>query len=89
VRRLALPVVLGGVALCLVGGLALTLALAKPTTENPPDYQVVGVGGLDYQLMLGRLLDPSHPVDAAILRGVLELVVHDPARPAQTASVVV
>ena len=70
-RRFALPVfVLAGVALCLVGGLVIVLALAKPTSATPPDYEVVSIGGLDYQLMQGRPLDPARPVDAAIVRGL-------------------
>lgn len=70
-RRFALPVLLlTAIAVSLVGGMLIMLALAKPTSASPPDYEAVSVGGLDYQLDLGRLIDPATPVDAAIVRGL-------------------
>lgn len=58
------------VALGLVGGLVVLVGLAKPANAAAPNYAVATVGGLQYQAMDGRQLDPAGPVDAAILRGV-------------------
>ena len=62
------PLVL--VALALVAGMLVLLGLAKPTNAAAPNYAVVTVGGLQYQAMNGRQLDPAGPIDAAILRGL-------------------
>jgi hypothetical protein len=40
--------------------------------ENPtaPDFRVARIGGVEYEAMLGRPVDPGNPVDAAIVAGL-------------------
>jgi hypothetical protein len=54
----------------MVAGLALLLGIAKPVSAAAPSYGVVPLGGLQYEAMLGRSIDPADPVDAAIIRGL-------------------
>jgi hypothetical protein len=56
----------------------VVLAISHPTTAAAPSYSLVTVGGLEYQAMDGRPLDPANSADAAILAGV-------PARERRTA----
>lgn len=63
-------VLLAGCGVALIGGVAITLAVAKPGNAGAPDYRVVSIGGLQYESMLGRPIDPANPVDAAIVRGL-------------------
>jgi hypothetical protein len=65
---LVLALVLCGAAL--LAGLALMLDLAKPANAGAPNYNVVSIGGLQYESMLGRAVDPADPVDAAIVKGL-------------------
>ena len=51
-------------------GLGLLVAGAKPQTSTPPDYSQATLDGLRYDMVMGRRLDPSNPVDAQILAGV-------------------
>jgi hypothetical protein len=57
-------------AAALVAGLALMLGFAKTVSADAPDYRVVALGGLQYEAMLGRPIDPANAVDAAIIRGL-------------------
>jgi hypothetical protein len=40
--------------------------------ENPraPDFRVARIGGVEYEAMKGRPVDPAEPVDAAIVAGL-------------------
>jgi hypothetical protein len=65
---LLIPLGLGAVAV--LGALAVLLFVAKPTKATAPDYRVVEVGGLQYEAMMGRPIDPRNAVDAAIVAGL-------------------
>jgi hypothetical protein len=54
----------------LIGGLAGLVVFAKPTVANSPDYRVVSAGGLQYEAMRGRPIDPQDSVDKDIIAGV-------------------
>lgn len=61
------------VAVCgatLLGVLLAFLFVAKPTVETPPDHRVVAVGGLQYEAMLGRPVDPGQRLDAPMVAGL-------------------
>jgi hypothetical protein len=80
-RRFPLPgLLLLVLALCAAAGIAgmgLLLAIAKPVHAGAPDYRTVSIGGLQYESMLGRPIDPTDAVDRAIVR-------HLPARERRT-----
>jgi hypothetical protein len=63
----ALFAVCAAAALC---ALAALLIIAKPVEGTPPDDRVVAVGGLQYEAMLGRPVDPGNAVDAPIVAGL-------------------
>jgi hypothetical protein len=65
---MVLALVLCGAAL--IAGMAVILDLAKPANAGSPDYRVVSIGGVQYESMLGRPIDPADPVDAAIVKGL-------------------
>ena len=68
-RRLLVILLLCFIAAMPVG-LGLLVAVARPQTSTPPDYSQATVGGVRYEALTGRPLDPSNPVDARILAGV-------------------
>ena len=51
---------------------AVGVIFATQHRENPgaPDFRVVRIGGVEYEAMQGRPLDPAHPVDAKIVAGL-------------------
>jgi hypothetical protein len=49
---------------------ALLLAVAKAQTPTPPVDSLAAVGGLRYQAVEGRPINPSNPVDAHIVKGL-------------------
>jgi hypothetical protein len=53
--------------IAVVAGFAVTV---KPTSAASPDYRVVSTGGLEYEAMLGRPLDPQDSVDKDIVAGL-------------------
>jgi hypothetical protein len=58
---------------CAAAGLvavAVLLATQSAAHAAPPKYTQSEIGGLDYNAVLGRPVDPSHSVDAAITRGL-------------------
>lgn len=60
-------------ALCaaaLLGVLALFMVIAKPATPAAPDYRVVALGGLQYEAMMGRPIQPRNAIDASIVSGL-------------------
>jgi hypothetical protein len=67
-RLIALPLVASATAL--VAALGLFLGVMHRESPPAPDYRVVRVGGLEYESMLGRPLDPKNAVDATILTGL-------------------
>jgi hypothetical protein len=67
-RWLALP--LGASAVALFVALGLGLALIHRETPAAPAYRTVRVGGLEYESMLGRPLDPANRIDKQILAGL-------------------
>ena len=54
----------------LIGALAGLVVGVKRTNAASPDYRVVSAGGLQYEAMLGRPIDPQDPVDKAIIAGL-------------------
>ena len=62
--------ILWGCAAALLAAFALLLAIARAQPPTPPDYSVAAVGGLRYQAVTGRPIDPSNPVDARIVKGL-------------------
>jgi len=73
-RWTALPrFVLIPLALCvcaLLAALVVLMATEKRTAAAAPDYRVVGVGGIDYEAMLGRPIRPDNAVDRRIVAGL-------------------
>ena len=65
-------------AAALLAAFALLLAVAKPQTPTPTDYSLASVGGLRYQAVAGRPIDPSNPVDAQIVKRLPSRERHDP-----------
>jgi hypothetical protein len=60
-------------ALCtaaLLAALGLLLAVEHPQAAAAPDYRTVNVGGLEYESMLSRNVDPAGKADARIAGGV-------------------
>jgi hypothetical protein len=53
-----------------IAGMGLLLAIAKPVDAGAPDYRTVSIGGLQYESMLGRPIDPTDSVDRAIVRNL-------------------
>jgi hypothetical protein len=61
------------VAVCsfvVIGALAGLVVGVKRTNAGSPDYRVVSAGGLQYEAMLGRPIDPQDSVDKAIIAGL-------------------
>jgi hypothetical protein len=68
IRPLLLVAVLCGALLLAV--LALFLAEERSTANAAPDYRVTRIGGLEYEAMSGRPIDPANAVDRAIIAGL-------------------
>ena len=51
---------------------AVGVMFATEHRQNPraPDFRVVRIGGVEYEAMLGRPLDPAHSVDREIAAGL-------------------
>jgi hypothetical protein len=64
---LAIFAVCSVVAFLVFAGLVISV---KPTAAAAPDYRDVSVGGLEYESMLGRPIDPQDSVDKAIIAGL-------------------
>jgi hypothetical protein len=62
----------GGVlnAALAIATLMLFLAFEHQVAGAAPDYRAAPVGGLDYEAMSGRPLDPKNPVDRQIIAGL-------------------
>jgi hypothetical protein len=67
-RLIMLP--LGASAAALLSAAGLFLAVEHREAPKAPDYRVTQVGGLEYESMLGRPLDPSNRIDKQILAGL-------------------
>jgi hypothetical protein len=63
----------------LFAGVIVLFATQHRVAAAAPSHRVVGVGGIQYEAMLGRPLDPKNPVDREILAGL-------PARERHVAS---
>jgi hypothetical protein len=57
-------------ALVLFTGAAVILATQHRETPKAPDYRATRIGGVEYEAMQGRPLDPDNPVDRAIVAGL-------------------
>ena len=70
------PSLLFPLAMLAASSVALIAVLAgfvvgvKPTAAASPDYRVVSAGGLEYEAMLGRPIDPEDSVDKDIVAGL-------------------
>jgi hypothetical protein len=67
--RLLIPIGLGCAAV-LVATFSLFLAVEKRAVAAAPDYRVAKIGGVQYEAMEGRPIDPANPVDRQILGGL-------------------
>ncbi len=54
----------------LLPALVLLPAAAKREMPAPVNYRLATIGGLQYQAVEGRPIDPSNPVDARIIKGL-------------------
>jgi hypothetical protein len=57
-------------AVTVLGGLGLLLAVAKRETPASRDYRVVALGGLQYEAMQARPINPGDAIDAGIVSGL-------------------
>ena len=53
-----------------VAAIAVLLATQSAAHAASPKYTQATIGGLEYNAVLGRPVDPGNPVDAAITRGL-------------------
>ena len=68
-RRLILvPLVLSVFAL--FAALVVLMATEKRVAAAAPDYRVASIGGIEYEAMEGRPLDPGNAVDRRIVAGL-------------------
>ena len=67
-RLIVIPLVLSVCAL--FAALAVLLATEKREAAAAPDYRAVSAGGIEYEAMLGRPLDPKNAVDRRIVKGL-------------------
>jgi hypothetical protein len=67
-RLLAVPLVAAVAGLTLAIGVAF--GFLRREYPAAPDYRVVQAGGLEYEAMLGRPLNPANRIDARILAGL-------------------
>jgi hypothetical protein len=57
-------------AVLLVATLAWFLAEEKAAANASPDYRVAAIGGMEYEAMNGRPIDPANSVDRGIIAGL-------------------
>jgi hypothetical protein len=57
-------------AIVLFAGVGVIFATQHRENPRAPDYRVVRIGGVEYEVMLGRPIDPRNSVDAAIVAGL-------------------
>jgi hypothetical protein len=57
-------------AIVLFTGVGVLFATQHRANPRAPDFRVVRIGGIEYEAMQGRPLDPSNRVDAAIVAGL-------------------
>jgi hypothetical protein len=67
-RWLLMPLVVCPAAL--LASAALFLAVEHRRTPEAPDFRVVHVGGLEYEYMQARPVDPANRIDARIAAGL-------------------
>jgi hypothetical protein len=68
IRGLAL-----GAAVCaaaMIGTMGVFLAVEKRAVAAAPQFRVTQIGGVEYQAMNGRALNPASPVDRPMLAGL-------------------
>lgn len=63
---------LGGAlsAAIVLASLSLFLAFEKRSAGAAPDFRVAATGGMEYEAMDGRPVDPANPVDRQIIAGL-------------------
>jgi hypothetical protein len=65
------PIVGGAVcAALLLAVLSLLIGVEKSSVAASPDYRLVTAGGIEYEAMLGRPIDPKNAVDRNIIAGL-------------------
>jgi hypothetical protein len=70
-RTLLFPLaMLAASSFALIDVLAGFVVGVKPTTAASPDDRVVSVGGLEYESMLGRPIEPQDSIDKHIVAGL-------------------
>jgi hypothetical protein len=57
-------------AAVLLAVVSLLLGVEKTATATAPDYRVVKIGGIEYEAMDGRPIDPKDAVDRNIIAGL-------------------
>jgi hypothetical protein len=57
-------------AVVLFAGVGVLFATQHRENPRAPDFRVVRIGGVEYEAMQGRLLDPDNPVGRAIVAGL-------------------
>ena len=67
-RLIVIPLVLSVCAL--FAALVVLMATEKPEAAAAPDYRVASTGGIEYEAMLGRPVDPKNAVDRRIVKGL-------------------
>jgi hypothetical protein len=68
---IALLVLVGAITvLVLFAGVVVLFATQHRVAQAAPDYRVVRVGGVEYEVMMGRPVDPRNRVDRAIVAGL-------------------
>lgn len=56
--------------LVLFAGVVVLFATQHRVAQAAPSYRVVRLGGVEYEIMMGRPVDPRHRVDKAIVAGL-------------------
>ena len=59
-----------GSVVVLLAGVILLFATQHRVAATAPDYRVVAIGGIEYEAMLGRPIDPRNKVDHKIVAGL-------------------
>jgi hypothetical protein len=67
-RLIVIPLALSTCAL--FAALVVLMATEKRVAAAAPDYRVVSTGGIEYEAMLGRPVDPEDAVDRRIVEGL-------------------